>query len=418
VRRAVLAAVVAAPVAGCLWLALGDPEVRFLAPGRGAWLVDPRWEIRRYADEQFPSTRFRLQLPLAERPGRFPVAVTVLGGFRLEVNGWPVHDLDEADRRRPVALDLAPWLRAGDNAVEVLVRTRAGPAPLRVAGEGAGAAATTGRAPWLAATAGRKWVAALAAGGGEQEYRDKGLPLRARAAVAVALAAVAALGFWGLSAGGGRTAFADGPPLSPPPLPAPASRRRRALRWLRRHRAPLAALALVAAASLWNAWRFPFRRAHLDRTGHVEHIRHATRTWRPALAHEGWQMYQPPLYYRLAGAAYASAGGDARPQASLRRVQRLGGWVGVLHALVAFALLARLGPESGRTRALALLAAGLAPAALTTGAMISNEPLAGLLAGLPLAAGAIWLGRGGAGGGVGPGRGLVLGVLCGLALLT
>jgi hypothetical protein len=128
-------------------------------------------------------------------------------------------------------------------------------------------------------------------------------------------------------------------------------------------------------------------------------------------------MYQPPLYYWVAGALYRSAGGGTRPEGrpeALRRVQKLGGWVGVAHGALAFLVLLRFGPPSPRARAWALAAVGLAPAALTTGAMITNEPFAGLACGLPVAVGAWWITRGRAG----VGAGAALGVLAGLALLA
>jgi hypothetical protein len=412
VRRTALAAVFVLPLSWLLYLALLEPKIEFLTPGRGRWVVDPRWRIARRSPELFPPTRYRLVVPRPPVPAPIPIRVSALGRFRLAVNGgpWLESGATEQPWRRPVALDLASRLAAGDNELLIEVSNDSGPTPLRVVGRlPDGGTLTTGRAPWQAAIGGEGWVPAVAAGGGERHLAGKELPARVRLAVALGLAAVGALALAGLlrrgrAAATRPAAAAAGGDHRPPRLRAA----------LQRHGLALAAVAVVAAAALWNAWRFPFERSRLDWGGHSEHIRYAARTWRPPLAEEGWQMYQPPLYYWLAGTVWEAAGGDQQPRAALRQVQRAGGWIGVLHALVVWRVLVRHGPESPAARALAILAAGLAPAALTTGAMITNEPFAGLACAVPLVVGAAWL----AGGQAGLMKGLALGALCGLALLS
>ncbi len=403
-RRAVICLLLAAPLAWWAELVLFDPETELLVGAKAPWLVDPRWETRGRTPKPFPPTRYRLEpRGSGDLPASLPVAIRAMRSFRVYVDGELRFDFARWQRagwKRPVKLDLGPWLREAHRALVIEVADDRGPPALQVVAldEAAAPWVETGRARWLSSTLGLPPVPAAVAGRGEAELRAGpwrwAHPLRHLALLAGVLGLVLA----------GLAGSLRRPPRAEEPRPPS--------RW--RHAPVVAALVLVAGANLWNASRFPYDRSRMDWGGHLEHLRYAERHWRPPLAEEGWEMYQPPLYYWVGGSFLRLFRSHLGLRASIRWIQLLGAGAAVLHVLLAAFVLARFGPASGRARAVALLAVGLAPGALTTDAMLTNEPFAAFVCGLPLAAGALVL----AGRRFGVRAGALLGLLGGLALLS
>lgn len=419
-RAAALVLLLAAPLIWWAGSALIDPEVELLVGWRAPWVVDPRWETRGRTADPFPATRYSLRRePSRTPPSSLPVEVRAMRELRIFVDGELRFDFGDWPRsgwKDPVALDLGPWLAAAGEALTIEVTNDRGPPALQVVAleEAAAPWIETGHAPWYASTRGLPPTPAVVAGRGEPELGAApwrwARPLLHRALLG-AVVALVLVGFLRYCRGR-RRAERGGPPGDPHEEDAagaaPGARRR--WLWL-----PVAAaLLLVAAANLWNASRFPYTRSHMDWGGHRQHLRYAANHWRPPLAEEGWQMYQPPLYYWAGGAVLRASRPHVDQEAALRRVQLLGAAAGVLHVLLAAAVLRRFGPRSGRAQAVALLAVGLAPGAITTNAMLTNEPFAALMCGLPLAAGAALL----ADRRYGVMTGAFLGLLGGLALLS
>lgn len=408
-RPAVVLLLLAAPLAWWGGLVLFDPEVELLVGWQAPWVVDPRWETRGRTPEPFPATLYRLGVEgSGELPPSLPAEIRAMRDLRIHVDGELRFDFGRWHRahwKEPVTLDLGPWLAAATEELVIEVRNDRGPPALQVVAldEAAAPWIETGRAPWQASTLGLPPVPAVVAGRGEAELQavpwrwDHPLLYRALLAGVLGLVAVGLLRR--------RTANAE----------APAEAEAGAEPWSRRRWLPVAAaLLLVAAANLWNASQFPYTRSRMDWGGHREHLRYSAAHWRPPLAEEGWQMYQPPLYYWVGGTVLRLSREAAGMEASLRRVQLLGAVAGILHVLLAALVLRRFGPPSARAQAVALLAVGLAPGAVTTNAMLTNEPFAAFMCGLPLVVGAVVV----AGRRFGPGPGTLLGLLGGLALLS
>lgn len=395
-RHCTLLAVLLLPFLWCAAEGLLDPEIELLPPGAGAWIVAPLPED----GPAPPSARYRLELAApAQVPTRVVVEITAMREFRLAVNGRPrfdSHGLAAHNWKHALRLDLGPWLELGSNEIAVEVSNDRGPTPLRVRDISAnGPRLATGVAPWRAMERG-SWVEAALAGQGETWLLGKGWRWhhpRRFGTLLVGVGLIIALGLLRrpkVATDGTRPGF-----------------------W-RRHGPVVAVLAVIVAANLWNGASFPYRRSRLDWGGHTKHLSYAASTWRPSLAHEGWQMYQPPLYYWIAARIYNLRGGDSYLAPSLRWVQILTATLGALHMVIAAFVLTRFGPRAARPRALALLALGLAPMSLTTNAMITNEPAAGLFGGLAIALALVVFARPG----LGVAGGAALGLASGVALLT
>lgn len=399
-RLAALTAVVLVPLTWWGWLAFVAPQGLLLPPGGAAWIVDSRWSVRKGTEELFPPTRFRVEWEAGDKPpAHLAIEVTALGRFRLAVNRRQRFDSATEARsswKRPIRVDLGPWLEPGANEVLIEVRNEAGPTPLQVTVADGGSAVSTGTGAWEASARGLEWQPAALAGVEEGELQRGKLEVRnplVHRGLLLAAAALTAAGLFGRR-------------RAPPAL-------KPAVGWFRRHGAAAGVFAVIAFGNLWNGLYYPYDASRIDWGGHVEHLRYAARSWRPALAEEGWQMYQPPLYYWVAASLVPKDQVEGAGRRILRRVQLFGVAVGVAHVALAWWLLTRWGPPSPRARALALAVVGLMPVALTMNAKITNEPFAGLACGLPLAAAALLLGRH-----PGPAAGVGLGLLSGLALLS
>lgn len=142
-----------------------------------------------------------------------------------------------------------------------------------------------------------------------------------------------------------------------------------ALDWV----APALVLAASLALNLVNTSRYPYSRAHFDWGGHVEYIQRIARTWRTPIAVEGWEMFQPPLYYYAAAVVYRLFGGDAATEAALKAVQYFGCLVGVGLVAVGWAFARRLCRRGGVESLVAVSFAAFLPMSLYMNPLVTNE---------------------------------------------
>jgi hypothetical protein len=96
-------------------------------------------------------------------------------------------------------------------------------------------------------------------------------------------------------------------------------------------------------------------------------------TWRAPLANEGWEFFQPPLYYYPAAAIYRLSGGLANKEQALKRVQYLGCVSGIALVLLTWAYARLTMPESPSAHCVAVAFAGFLPMSLYMNPLISNE---------------------------------------------
>jgi len=175
----------------------------------------------------------------------------------------------------------------------------------------------------------------------------------------------------------------------------------------------LGASALGWALLLWNNLPQLPRIYGFDAEGHEQYIRVVQEEGRLPLADEGWQMYQPPLYYLLAAGLLELCGLTVAEEAAVVVLRAFNGLVGWLHVAAIFWVLRLLFPKE---RWKAVVGVGLVsalPAHVLISHYVTNEALAALW--VTVAVGlALKAGRGPGGPGLAVGTGLVLG----LALLT
>ncbi len=360
-----------------VWL---DPRVPFLAQHDGAeWITfpaAPTAALRRVAPV---TTEFRREFELAAVPPSAALSVRARESLRVTLNGSELAVAEPASWKDERGFNLSADLHTGTNVLVLEVTCERGPPAVWAQLRSAEAVLSTDE-NWSASCAG--------------------------SSVRPARRATLAMSAWstdGPDATGALGAVGS-PELNPEPLAALAGRwgqftailvgalvvtwalRRRRVEWTPRTLS-LAVLALGGAlgALFWNNRGLGAEQG-FDALAHVEYVEHVHRTWTVPYADQGWEMYQPPLYYFLAAALWKLLGVEPGSDGALASLRMLG-WLALCVQLAALAatLWELFREEREKLAAGLLLAAGL-PMQLYLFQYVTNESLAAMWISL-----ALWL---------------------------
>lgn len=361
-RAALLGGALAA-VAVLVALALRSDALAFLPRHVGAeWIVFPAPANPSIISAVPTPARFRTQFVLPAAPASATVSVAVNRSGVLLVNGAPLAGLDLAGRdwKRPQTVSVTGALVAGTNQLELIVTNTFGPpaAWVRLA---AGALPVASDSSWEVSLAGSAWQPAVLARQppvlqpGNLLFAPPGssgrIPL---AGVAVVLLLVVGVGF-----------AVD--------RVAPACRRWwTAPRWWLW---PALGLATLWLALAWNNLPQLGRLYGFDVEGHEEYLRYVQTRHALPLANEGWQLYQPPLYYLLGAQFLRLLGLTVEDPAAVAPLRALSLAVGFAHCGVIFLCLRRLFPAGRWQPVLGTLFAAFLPAHLVVSHYVTNENL-------------------------------------------
>lgn len=144
--------------------------------------------------------------------------------------------------------------------------------------------------------------------------------------------------------------------------------------------------ALAGILLLWvmlfinnNSW-LDRRAAGFDNLAHMEYVQYILEKKSLPLAHEGWEMFQPPFYYLVNALLLGLLGISPGGEAAFRLCGGFQMLVGAGQIVLVFCSLRRLFPENPRPAIVGSLIAGLLPPNIYISHFITNEALAGLLA--------------------------------------
>ena len=115
-----------------------------------------------------------------------------------------------------------------------------------------------------------------------------------------------------------------------------------------------------------------------DRDGHQEYIDYILKNKALPLADEGWQMYQPPLFYLLSALIIGPFGWSASADSALLALRACSVFTGIGHLVLIFLCLRLMFPSQPARQVVGLLIAGFLPANLCLSHHITNESLAAL----------------------------------------
>jgi len=382
-RRAA-AALLAALCAALGWIAWKtgvDPETPFLpANPPAAWILypTPPSTLPQAAVEM--DTVFRRAFVLPRQPAAAKLRVRWFRHGAVAVNGvLAAATRPGASWKSPVEEDIARLLRPGENTLEARAENDSGPPALWLSLEAPGFRLVTDE-QWEASLADASWRPARRATVPMDEWWSQPRPLGPPDIAANPHPVAAARATLPL-----LTAFAL---LGLIPLSVLRA-------WARRRPAgPLTgretAVLLAAVAALWGALFWNDRHLSLlwgfDGSAHLEYVRAVLEDHHLPLANEGWEMYQPPLYYLLSAGLLRLTGHATVDAGALIWLHVLGWAAGLLQCGSVLAAIRLLFAERLRPLFAGLCLAVFLPVQLYMFQYISNEGLHAALCSL-----ALWL---------------------------
>jgi len=371
-----LALVAAATIAfGWLgWKCLRDPKINFLPrDGRAEWIVFPAALDARTHPVAIMDATFRRTLQLETRPGSARLLVRAAKRIELKINSQAVQIVPDRNWKQASTLDVSKFLQNGPNTIEARVFNDDAPAALWLALTAdssilrsddkweASVAGSTWRSSALASTPKRAGPGNLLAGG------ERILDVLAKIwrtwtvfAVVAVLLTIAA-GWWlariTAKSNGGDAKFS------------------------RRQLFALLGLCSIAWFVLFwnNAKTLPFPSGY-DSKDHIAYIKYIQDHGALPLPTEGFEMFQPPLYYASSAGVLSIcqlAVGDDAAVIVLRAMTMV---FGIANFILVFLSVRLLFPGRFVAQLVGLLLAAFLPMQLYLSHYVTNETLAATLA--------------------------------------
>jgi hypothetical protein len=116
-----------------------------------------------------------------------------------------------------------------------------------------------------------------------------------------------------------------------------------------------------------------------DVAAHYEYIEYIVRARSLPLATEGWQMFQPPLFYVLAAPWFALFRSHFIDESVVKALRFLPLLCGLAQIEIAYRAARAVFPDKDDLQSIAIIVASLLPMQISISMVIGNEPLAGCL---------------------------------------
>jgi Flp pilus assembly protein TadD len=396
-HRAVLAiALVGAVVASLVWLCARDPRITFLVgDGRAEWILFPSVTDGGYHFIVELDAVFRREFVLDGQPRTARLSVRAAKRVQLKINGRAV-ELEASRNWKDFSnAEVLACLHAGTNTIEARVFNDNAPPALWLE-------LATDRftlrsdQTWETSFAGSAWRRAVLATVPRVPGRGN---LIAGEGTLSALALVWPL--WIIWGGLSIAVWMAGQwwlnRIRIPDTIAMYGRSPETRRQKRpNHRTPNTfainrlfsretVVPLVIIATLWvalfcNNSRLIPRIVGFDRRGHVDYIEYIQKHRAVPLPNEGWEMFQPPLYYIISAATLSSFGLTVSDEAGVIVLRLLTMIFSIAHFTLVFLSLRLLFPAQIGRQMVGLLLAAFLPMQLFLSHYVTNETLAATLA--------------------------------------
>jgi Tfp pilus assembly protein PilF len=361
----ILAAVTA--IAGLWWKCKYDPEINFLpADGRAEWILFPTAVNARSHPVAMMDATFRRTFALEATPKSARLEVRAAKRLELKINGETVQISAARNWKEISRVAVQNFLRSGDNEIEARVFNDDAPPALWLHLDADGSNLRTD-GNWQASIAGSSWRnCALAV---EPRKPGPGNLLAGGEKILGVLPNVWRLWilFGVLSV---LTTFAIN-------------------RWIKHEDVDLSRKQVVGLVGVcvlawiflfWNnAKMLPFHSGY-DVNDHVAYIKYIQEQGALPLPNEGYEMFQPPLFYALSAgllSIFRLSTGDA---AAITVLRGLTMFFGIVNFVFVFLSLRLLFPGRANAQLIGLITAAFLPMQLYLSHYVTNETLASTLA--------------------------------------
>ena len=347
-----------------VWKCLHDPAINFLpADSRAEWILFPAPVEAGAHRIAAIDTTFRREFQSPASPKSAHAQIRAARRAELKINGKAIELPPAGSWKNVIDVDVSGFLQTGPNTVEARVFNDDAPAALwfRLSADDL---QLRSDGNWEASLMGSAWRhAALAAtpkyprpgnllAGGETIFAV--LPKIWPAWIGFALAATI-LVF--LLERGSKMSLGNSSVAS----------------------FVLAVAAIAWLALLWNnTGALPFHSGY-DSTDHVAYIKYIQERRTLPLPNEGYEMFQPPLYYAFSAAALSLGGLSVSDPMSIAVLRTLTMCFGIGHFVIVFFCLRLLFPSRSDQQFVGLLLAAFLPMQLYLSHYVTNETLAAAL---------------------------------------
>lgn len=332
-----------------------SPQIEFLRPAlRGKWITHPNPPIDFQQSSTCPNVIFYRDFQLDETPEKEKIRVTAMRSFWIRVNNEPIPFDPPNSWKSSIHINLVPYLQSGQNTIRIQVGGPKNPPALLVEGR-------------RLLRSGENWQVALKpdlsdlsaasiALQDEHYLNSNPNPIRQSTFFVfylIGFLAYSVLGVVVLFIRPNETKFDQDTNL-----------------W-KKHGFCFLLFLIAVIIQLHNVSTYAHTRSHFDWQGHVDYIQHIATHWKIPIATDGWEMFQPPLYYLISAVILKTSGG------SLKAVQIFTTLTGLGNLLFSWFLLCQVFPTQTRKRNLGFSVIAMLPMGFYMNSMVSNEIFSG-----------------------------------------
>ncbi|MGA3162762.1 MAG: tetratricopeptide repeat protein [Verrucomicrobiota bacterium] len=391
-RAALAIALVGAVVASLTWLCVRDPKIAFLVgDGRAEWILFPSAADTRLHHIADLDAVFRREFILDGQPQVARLSVRAAKRVQLKINGNPVDIGTSRNWKDLSSMDVPACLRAGTNTIEARVFNDNGPPALWLVLVTDQLTLRSDQT-WKTSFVGSAWHrAALAT---TPRIPGRGNPIAGGEGTLGALCVVwpVWIVFGGLSIAiwtAGRWWFnrTRKPNAVVTRQQGRLNNRTRmpkdgAADWLfgRETVVPLVIIATFWVVLFCNNTRSLPLNTGFDAGNHIYYIGYLQEHKALPLPNEGWEMFQPPLYYVISAATLSLFDLSVTDAAAGTVLRLLTMCFGLVHIMLVFLSLRLLFPAQIGRQMVGLVLAAFLPMQLYLSHYVTNETLAATLA--------------------------------------
>jgi tetratricopeptide (TPR) repeat protein len=368
-KATLIAAATALAFAAFTWVCRRDERINFL-PGdqRADWIVFPTAVDTGTHPVVYLDTVFRRTFKVENAPHTVRLMFRAARRIELKINGMAVDLPASANWKDLSTSDISDIVHSGLNTIEARVFNNTGPPALWLVLSAEGITLRTDGA-WEASYVGSRWLPAAAAstprfpGPGNLAFGGEGMAgaLRDSWRWWLALAGLGALilagaGWWRTWAQTSGKQTGQWPPVA------------------------LLVVIIVFWVALFsnNARQLPFSTG-FDAQDHLAYIKYVQDRRALPLPNEGFEMYQPPLYYILSAGALSLLRLSPADFSGVVLLRLLTTLFGLAHLVLVFLTLRLLFPRQSGPQMVGLVLAGFLPMQLYMSHYLTNETLAAAL---------------------------------------